>query len=324
MAPMAIGDVAYWAYQIQDLGAPGAVDVLVKSHYDMLVVEPTRTDWSSEDRFFDTASMVARLKGSRASDGVHRKLVLAYVDIGEAEDWRWYWDWSRDWNCRGAPPADWPEYIVACDPDGWAGNYPVAYWDRSWKELLIYGVDRAAEEGRDYASAIDEVIRDGFDGIYLDWVEAYEDPDVVAAAQEAGVDPAAEMVALVKEIRAYAQDRNPGFLVVQQNAAALIDEQPGLLNVVDAIAQEAVWFDGDAYDEWDDRDGYDRENEDELTDYYLEYLAQYIQAGMPVFVCEYAVAHADEAYARAYAEGFVPYATRRSLSRLTTMPPPGY
>jgi hypothetical protein len=44
--------VAYWAYQIQDISAPGAVDSLAVSHYDMLVIEPTRTDWSSDDKNF--------------------------------------------------------------------------------------------------------------------------------------------------------------------------------------------------------------------------------------------------------------------------------
>ena len=323
-APMPLREVGYWAYQIQDLGEPGVVDALVDSHYDMLVLEPTRTDWSSEDRYFDTASMVARLKGSLASDGVHRKLVLAYVDIGEAEDWRWYWTWSRGWNCKGSPPSDWPRYVLACDPDGWAGNYPVAYWDPAWKDLLIYGTDRPVGQGRDYESVVDQVVMDGFDGIYLDWVEAYEDADVVDAAQAAGLDPAEEMVALIREIRDYATARNPGFLVIQQNAAALIADHPESLEVVDAIAQEAIWFDGDATDDWDDPDGYDRENHEGLTDYYLDYLARYVEAGLPVFVCEYAVARAEEAYANAHAESLVPYASRRSLSRLSTTPPPGY
>ena len=38
--PMSLGDVTYWAYQLQDISAPGAVDALVASHYDMLVLEP--------------------------------------------------------------------------------------------------------------------------------------------------------------------------------------------------------------------------------------------------------------------------------------------
>ncbi len=322
--PLALDEVGYWAYQLQAISEPGAVDALVASRYDMLVLEPTRTDWSSDDKFFDTRGMVARLKDSWAGDGVHRKLVVAYIDIGEAEDWRWYWTWSKAWNCRGDPPSDWPDYILACDPDGWMGNYPVAYWDPAWKDVIIYGQNTGSHPDRDYASAIDEAIKDGFDGIYLDWVEGYENEDVVAAAQAAGKDPAAEMIAFIGEMRAYAQARRPGFLIVQQNAAGLIDGRPELLAVIDAIAQEAVWYDGDATDDWDDPDGYDWENDPELTDYYLDYLTGYLDAGLPVFNCEYALAYADAAYANSYAEGFVPYATRCSLSRLTTTTPPGY
>ncbi len=323
-SPVPLGEVRYWVYQLQGLSLPGAVDALVNSHYDMVVLEPTRTDWSSDDRYFDTCSMVARIKGSAASDGRHRKVVLAYVDIGEAEDWRWYWTWSQGWNCRGEPPSDWPEYILACDPDGWEGNYPVAYWTAAWKEVLIYGVDGGSQPGRDYDSVVAEIIQDGFDGIYLDWVEAYEDPEVAAAAQKAGLDPAEEMVALMGEIRDYAVAKSPGFQVVQQNAAALIEEDPGLLTVIDAVAQEAVWFDGDATDDWADPGGYDGETGQDLTNYYLGYLRQYIEAGLPVFNCEYALKRADEAYARSRAAGLIPYVTRSSLSALTTTVPPDY
>jgi cysteinyl-tRNA synthetase len=178
--------------------------------------------------------------------------------------------------------------------------------------------------GRDYDSVVDQLVSDGFDGIYLDWVEAFEDPDVIVAAQEAGLDPAEEMVALIGEIRDYAAARRPGFRIIQQNAASLIDEAPELLEVVDAIAQEAIWFDGDATDDWDDPDGHDWENDEDLTSYYLGYLVRYIEAGLPVFDCEYALAHAEVAYANSQAAGFVPYVTRLSLSRLTTTVPPGY
>lgn len=323
-APLALDKVAYWAYQLQGISEPGAVEALVSSRYDMLVLEPTCTDWSSDDRYFDTAAMVARLKTSTAHDGAHGKLILAYLDIGEAEDWRWYWTWSRDWNCRGEPPADWPEYILSCDPDGWGGNYPVAYWHPDWKDIIIYGSQTGTNPDRDYSSAIDEAIAHGFDGIYLDWVEGWEDDVVDRAARAEGKDPAAEMITFIAEMRAYATARKPGFLIVQQNAAELLDGRPELLDNIDAISQEAVWYDGDATDEWQDPDGYDWPQPADLTAYYLTYLAPYQNAGVPVFNCEYALDQAATAYERSYTAGFVPYVTRRSLSRLTTTPPPGY
>jgi cysteinyl-tRNA synthetase len=321
--PMGLGDIGYWAYQIQDLDGAGAVDALVASHYDMLVLEPTRTDWTGS-RDFDTRGMVAQLKNSLASDGVHRKGVIAYVDIGEAEDWRWYWTWSTEWDCVGDPPADWPDYILTCDPDGWSGNYPVAYWDADWKDIVIYGHNQGTHPDRDYVSAIDEVIKDGFDGIYLDWVEAFEDSTVMVAAQAAGLDPAVEMIAFIGEMRDYGRARNRDFVVIQQNAASLIDGHPELLNVIDAISQEAVWYDGEADVDWGDPDGYDWENEASLVAYYNGYLEQYLSAGVPVFDGEYALNYANTAYANSTAEGYVPYVSQRALSRLTTTPPPGY
>ena len=319
-----LGDVRYWAYQLQAITEAGAVDALVASHYDMMVLEPTRTDWSSDDRLFDTRDMVRRLQESKASDGVHRKLVIAYIDIAEAEDWRWYWTWSLDWNCVLPVPADWPSYILSCDPDGWTGNFPVAYWDARWRDLMIYGRNQNSAPYGDYASAIDEAIRDGFDGVYLDWVEAYEDVSVIAAAQSAGVDPTTDMIAFIGEMKDYARVRKPGFLVIQQNAAALGEGHPELLQVIDGIAQEGVWYYGDATDDWNDTGGYDIAHEASLTSYYIDQLQRYLDAGLPVFDCEYALGNAATAYANGYRQGYVPYVTRASLARLTTTTPPGY
>jgi len=325
--PVSLDEVRFWGYQIQAIDDDGAIEALAASRYDMLVLEPTRTD--AELLHYDARAMVARLKASRAHDGIHRKLIIAYVDIGEAEDWRWYWTWSKESEDAQIPqdadlPEDWPDYIVARDPDGWAGNYPVAYWDPRWKDLIIYGENQEPSGDRDYTSAVDELIRDGFDGIYLDWVEGFENVHVMAAAESEDLDPAEEMIAFIAEIREYARRRNPEFLVIQQNAAALIDGRPELLRYVDALAQEGVWFDGAAADDWDARGDY-WETDPELVDEYTGFLDQYLDAGIPVFVCEYALAaDAEEAYQRAEDRGYVPYVTRRPLSQLTDTPPPEY
>lgn len=319
--PIPLDEIQTWAYQIQGLSEPGAVEALASSSYDMLVVEPTRTDWSSDDKYFDTKGMVQQLKASKADDGVHRKLVVAYVDIGEAEDWRWYWTWSQEWKEGDPRPPDWPDYIVTHDPEGWEGNYPVAYWDPDWKDIIIYGENTGTDPGRDYKSAMDEVLLDGFDGIYLDWVEGYEDTDVMAEAAKQGLDPVEEMAEFIKEIRDYGRSRNPDFVVIQQNAAALASERPETLSYIDAIAQEAIWFDGEAFDEWDAPDAADIPVEPELTGEYLVNLGVYLGAGLPVLDCEYAVSKASDAYHQSWDTEFIPYCTRRSLSHLSTTPP---
>jgi cysteinyl-tRNA synthetase len=194
--------------------------------------------------------MVERLKNTKASDGKHRKLIIAYIDIGEAEDWRWYWTWSKEWSKGEARPHDWPSYVLTFDPDGWEGNYPVAYRDSRWKNILIYGTDVGSGVFRDYTSVIDEVIKDGFDGVYLDWVEGYENQAVIREAGLKGKDPAVEMIRLIREIRDFGRERVSDFIVIQQNAAALAEEHPEMFGIVDAIAQEGVWYDGEATDDW--------------------------------------------------------------------------
>ncbi|MBC7230881.1 MAG: endo alpha-1,4 polygalactosaminidase [Actinobacteria bacterium] len=322
MQPLPIGEVETWAYQLSGLSEPGAVRALEESRYDMLVLEPTCTDWSGDDRDFDTAGMVERLKRSPAGDGIHRKLVLAYLNIGEAEDWRWYWTWSREWRAGEPFPDDWPGFIVAPDPDGWEGDYPVAYWDSAWKDIVIYGEGTGSHPDRDYRSALGEVMGHGFDGVYLDWVEGYEDPDVAEAAERQGVDPAEEMAELIGEIRDYGRRADPDFIVVQQNAAALVRERPETIAYIDAIAKEAIWYDGTSFDDWDDTGGADVPQDPELTAYYLELLGTYQGKGLAVFDCEYAAVQAERAYALSQQRGFVPYCTRRPLSRLTETPPP--
>lgn len=319
--PLKLSQIKYWAYQIQGIENPGAVTALSTSNYDMLVIEPTKTDWSSNNsKNFDTKSMVSMLKSSKASDKVHRKLVIAYINIGEAEDWRWYWKWSK-WQSGDSRPGDLPNYVLIPDPDGWSGNFPVAYWDPEWKDIIIYGKDQDSSPYRDYKSTIDEAIDDGFDGVYLDWVEGYENEAVIAEAKKQGKDPQVEMIKFIKEIKDYAKSRDPDFIIIQQNGVGLCDGHPEIFSLIDGISQEAIWYDGTAFDDWDAPNGYDVPTDPELTNYYINYLEKYKEAGVPVFNCEYALNYSDDAYEKSYNFGFIPYCTRRSLSNITTVPP---
>jgi uncharacterized protein (TIGR01370 family) len=323
--PTPLSSVRYWAYQIQDLDGSSAIQKIVDSTYDMVVIDPMVT----YDYSFDTKDMVNRIKASKASDGVHRKLVVAYIDIGQAEEWRWYWDghtmYEEEGECKNnyiQAIQTWAPWVVACDPDGWAGNYPVAFWENDWKDIVIHGSTLGSHLGLYFDSMLDEVIQDGFDGIYLDWVEAWEMDAVQTRAQSEGKNPGQEMLNFIKEMRTYGKQYNPDFIVIQQNSSQLINEvgANALKNVVDAIAQEGVWWDGNAIDDdWNNPDGYDQASC--CTNYYLTRLRTFQAAGFPVFVCDYAVQQADDVYQKAAAEGFIAYATRRPLNRLTTTPP---
>jgi cysteinyl-tRNA synthetase len=126
------------------------VSTLAATSYDMFVV-----DLFCAGRQLDAAD-VAQLQNK---PGGGRRLVLCYMSIGEAEDYRWYWDpeWTSD-------PSSRPGWLGPENPD-WAGNYLVEYWDTEW-QAIIFG---------DSTAYLDRILASGFDGMYLDKIDAYED-----------------------------------------------------------------------------------------------------------------------------------------------------
>ncbi len=306
-----IAEVRFWAYQLQGLDREGAVEALVESRYDMLVLEPTRTDRDCTD--FDARAMVDALHASPGTS-LPRKIVLAYIDIGEAEDWRTYWqDW---WVAPTDTSRGNPDFLLAPDPDGWSGNYPVAFWDERWWEIIIDGD----------SSLVKLALADGFDGVYLDWIEAYDDPVVAAFAESAGVDPDSAMVAFVEHIREVARGIDHDFLVVGQNGIWLADEQPLYFSVVDGVAQEDLSFGGEADVPWGDPRAGDIPQGPHEQAEMVEMLLQYKDRGLPVFTCDYALLpeNVELAYEFSYSHGFVPFVSQTPLDRLPDYYPPGY
>jgi cysteinyl-tRNA synthetase len=119
---------------------------LAATNHDLVVMDP----------FIDEATVtpaeIERLK-KKANGG--RRLVLCYVSIGQAEDYRFYW--QDAWR-PGRPAFLGPE-----DPE-WKGNFIVKYWDPAWQAIV----------GRGPKSYLARVLAAGFDGVYLDRVDAYE------------------------------------------------------------------------------------------------------------------------------------------------------
>lgn len=83
------------------------------------------------------------------------RLVVAYMSIGEAEDYRYYW--QTDWETN--PPS----WLAEENPD-WPGNYKVQYWDENWQNI-IYGNNDSYTK---------KILDAGFDGVYLDIIDAFE------------------------------------------------------------------------------------------------------------------------------------------------------
>ncbi|WP_444894115.1 endo alpha-1,4 polygalactosaminidase [Microbulbifer sp. TRSA001] len=122
------------------------VDALSETNYDILII----------DFFFNgetyTQEQIEQLK-EKENGG--RRLVLAYINIGEAQDYRYYWK-SYWYNTP-------PEWLLGEVP-GEPGNYYVKYWQQGWQKI-IFGNDD---------SYIYMIVDAGFDGAYMDGIDAFE------------------------------------------------------------------------------------------------------------------------------------------------------
>jgi cysteinyl-tRNA synthetase len=213
------------------------------------------------------------------------KVVLCYMSIGQSENYRWYW--QPEWVTE--PPA-WLDV-----PDGvWAGDRWVRYWDPHW-QAIIYGTPE---------SYLDQILGLGFDGVYLDRVDAYW------YYQEQGRESAAqEMVDFILDLTAYARDRHPGFGVFPQNAEELGVLFPEYLQAMTGVGVEDLYY------------GYPRDHEPSPPDWTAQresILDEWVAAGKLVLTIDYSARPRQiaDAYARALVRGYVPYVTDRSLGRL--------
>jgi cysteinyl-tRNA synthetase len=303
-------EISTWMYQIQDLDEKEAIDNLYNTPYDMLVVEPGN---NFSDFNYDTPYLVSKLQNKPDGD---RRILLAYIDIGQAEDYRDYW--QSNWKAPTETQPGSPDFLVTIDPDGWSGNYPVAYWDTAWKNLWI------GENG-----IISKLAELGFDGVYLDWVEAYDDDKVREVAEKGQLDAELEMMRFIEEIGSTGKKINSDFLVIPQNAPYLLDKDPDYyVSIIDAIATEDTWFYGEGDADWDDSNagdltGGDRHADDYSTENRIAQNKKYLNKGIPVFTIDYCISeqNALKTYNQSRSHGFIPLVTRVSLSEITETPP---
>ena len=217
------------------------------------------------------------------------KIVLCYMSIGQSENYRWYWqpEWEEN------PPA----WLDA--PDGvWAGDHWVRYWDPEWQRI-IYGTPK---------SYLDRILALGFDGVYLDRVDAYW------YYQDQGRETAArEMVDFILDFTEYARKKHPGFGVFPQNAEELGILFPDFMDAMTGIGVEDLYY------------GYPRDHEPSPSDWTAEreaILDQWVSDGKLVLTIDYTARPEQiaDAYFRSHAHGYIPYVTDRSLGRLRINP----
>lgn len=204
-----LSQVRTWIYQLQNLGP--SLAGLGASPSDMLVIDHAVSTDSGMKPL--SREQIGQLK-QRPDGG--RRLVIAYLSIGEAEEYRSYW--RKGW--AEAPP----EWLLS-ENCRWPKNHLVAFWHEGWREIMFEGA-------QSYLARIQNA---GFDGIYLDRVDVYSD---IAQRFPQARD---SMISFVADLAAAARARSPGFLIIAQNAEELLDSAR-YRRTIDAVAKEDLLY----------------------------------------------------------------------------------
>jgi len=264
-----------------------AVAKLAVSDRDWIVLDAA---FSSDEPW--TAEDLATIRAGK----VGRK-VIAYLSIGEAEDYRAYWNPAWDANHDGKPDAGAPAFLLAQNPQ-WKGNYRVKYWQAGWQNIILADVD--------------QIMATGFDGVYLDIVDGFETFEQVGKKfmddrlnPETGQSYRRDMVDWVKAVAARARATNAATLVIPQNGVQLL-VNPDYVNAIDAIGVEDLFTNGDKLQKAAD------------TKYVLDFLSPLAAAHKPVLDIEYAKRKQLQTriHAAAVQNGFVWLVTDRQLKTL--------
>ena len=144
-----LADVRNFLYIINPERYPtkqAMIKAIAATNYDLVIL----------DLFFNEAALTsADLAALKIKKNGAARLAVCYMSIGEAEDYRYYW--KNEW--KSNPPA----WLDRENPD-WDGNYKVKYWHPDW-QAIVFG------NAQSYTA---RVIAAGFDGVYMDIIDAYE------------------------------------------------------------------------------------------------------------------------------------------------------
>lgn len=234
-----------WGYQLRNLESAPRKEI-ADSIYDLVVTDYARGQDRKEVPL--TRSEVAEMQ--KRPDG-SKRLVIAYLSIGETENYRYYW--KREWDKKR------PSWMGKENKE-WKANYLAKYWEPEWQKI-VYGSPEA------YA---DRIIAAGFDGFYLDRVDAYYyfGDDELARSR---------MAKFVVDLAKYARTKKPDFLIMAQNAEELL-ERKEYVEAIDGIAKESLLF---------GVKGLDRPNPREDVEEGTAFLTGAAKSGKGVFVVEY-------------------------------------
>ncbi len=285
----ALAKVETWAVQFRHID----IAQLRASPFDMVVIDHAPHPQQRDETPF-TRQQIEALKHK---DGGQRRLVIAYLSIGEAERYRYYW--RPEWEMPGSRPS----WLGSENPH-WPGNYLVTYADPQWQSI-IFGTP---------GSYFDRIMAAGFDGVFLDRADAFQDEGRDSPESQDA------MVSYLVRLADHAHRKDPGFLIIMQNAEELIRFE-ALRARLDGLAKEDLLYGG--------TDNSAQPNPPAMVRDSLSNLRMARKAGMSVFLISYVnePAKVERIKELARREGFRLYFAERMLDRLNpggaTTPPAG-
>ncbi len=275
----ALRRIRNWGYQLKRISK----HAVAASPFDLMVIDYAPDRISGREEPFTRAELAAM----QSKPGGGRRLVFAYLSIGEAERYRTYW--HQSWY---ANPPSW----LGRENPQWPGNYPVRFWDPAWQSL-IFGTPGAY---------LDRILAAGFDGIYIDRADIADHwlPSRPRARDE--------MARLIVRMSAYARRKRGDVLILMQNAEELL-ERRAVVDAIDGVAKEDLFY-GINHDQSANPKGDVQAS--------VDLLQRLKRRGKSVLVVEY-LPHgsdkADDVVRRARGLGYVPLVAGRALD---VMPAP--
>jgi cysteinyl-tRNA synthetase len=292
-----LSGVDSFVYQLQG----SSIAPLSQTPVDLAVIDYSR-DGSKSGEF--SGSEISSIKRSG-------KIVLSYLSVGEAEDYRWYF--KQEWvkktlgGCKQDLSIAAPPWMVKLNPD-WCGNYKIKYWDKAWRKIL-FGTTSGSKK-----SYLDRIIDAGFSGVYLDIIDGFEffqsSNDRTTKRLAAN-----RMAELVIDIAYYARrtrgDNN--FVVVVQNGTGIFSKLSGqtkldYLDAIDGIGAEDTFYYGPN----------DENNPLQVQKEVVKTLSWLVTQGKKVFAIDYVStpSKVNKFKSLACSKSFIPQVADRSLAKL--------
>lgn len=156
-----------------------------------------------------TPAQVAQMGGGPGSS-----LLLGYFSIGEAEVYRDYFSTI-------------PQAALGPENPQWDGNYQVAYWTAEWRTVAT--------------TYIDKMLAAGYDGVYFDVVDEYQQSWAKANAPGGAAGAEQAMANLVAYLADYAHAKNPNFKIWANNAEELLSNDT-YFSHLDGMYKENLYY----------------------------------------------------------------------------------